>query len=113
MEILLSNFKEKVDSTDLIKYKEEIYMKIQQEIKNLKETNSKSCGEFNMEENILLQKIINDRPRPYGLNEKSKLLILIKEYFVISRLISDVFDSILKMEKIVREIDELSVLDRD
>ena len=113
MENILSDFKEKVDITKLIKCQEEVYMKLQQEIKNLKETNSEFYGRINMEENIKLEKILNDLTRYNIISEKSKLVMLIKEYFTLDKLISNVFRNIINMEKIIKKIDELSVFDRD
>ena len=113
MENILSNFKEKVDIIKLKKCQDEVYMKLQQEIKNLKETNTKFCGRFNMEENIMLEKLLNDLTKNNIISEKSKLVMLIKEYFTFDKLFSNVYRNIIIMEKIIEKIDELSVLDRD
>ena len=66
-----------------------------------------------MEEHIMLEKILNNLTRYNSISEKSKLVMLIKEYFTLDKLISNVFRNIFNMEKIIKEIDELSVLDRD
>ena len=113
MENILSNFKEKVDVTKLKKCQDEVYMKIQQEIKNLKETNTEFYGRFNMEENIMLEKLLNYLTRNNIISEKSKLVMLIKKYFTLDQLFGDVYRNIIVMEKIIKKIDELSVLDRD
>ena len=113
MENILSYFKEKVDIIKLKKCQDEVYMKLQQEIKNLKETNTEFYGRFNVEEKIMLEKLLNDLTRNNIISEKSKLVMLIKEYFTLDNLFSNVYRNIIIMEKIIKKIDELSVLDRD
>ena len=109
MEEIFCKFKEKVNLTDLKKYEEEIYMKIQQEKNNMKETNSRFYGEFKVEENKMLEELINN----YGLNENLKIVKLIKEYLMIENIIEEIVSTVFKIESTVSKIDKLSVLDKD
>ena len=109
MEEILCKFKDKVNLTDLIKYEEEIYMKIQQEKNNMKENNTRFYGELKMVGNKMLKELINN----YGLNENLKIVKLIKEYFMIESIIEEILSTVIKIESTISKIHKLSVLDKD